>query len=73
MTGPRVLVDGRDLFPPEPMQRVVAALATLAKGEALELLLYREPFPLYELLTRAGHRYQTRLEPDGTYVITVTK
>ncbi|MCC6334123.1 MAG: DUF2249 domain-containing protein [Myxococcales bacterium] len=73
MSQPRVTVDGRELFPPEPMQRVLAALATLAQGECLELLLAREPFPLYELLRRDGHTWRTRLEPDGTYVITITK
>lgn len=67
----RVEIDGRDLLPPEPMVRVKAALATLARGDTVTLLLFREPFPLYEVLRREGFTWKTTLEPDGTYVITM--
>lgn len=64
-------IDARGLLPPEPMERVLEALPKLARGDALTLLLPREPFPLYSVLTREGFVWQTRLEPDGTYVITM--
>lgn len=66
-----VEIDARDLLPPEPMVKVKAALATLERGEQVRLLLYREPFPLYEVLRREGFVWTTKLEPDGTYVITM--
>lgn len=66
-----VEIDARDLLPPEPMVKVKAALATLPKGDQVRLLLYREPFPLYEVLRREGFVWATTLEPDGTYVITM--
>jgi TusA-related sulfurtransferase len=66
-----LVIDARELAPPEPMLRVRDALPTLARGATLTLLLPREPFPLYEVLRREGFVWQTRLEPDGTYVITM--
>jgi uncharacterized protein (DUF2249 family) len=67
-----VLLDARELLPPEPMLRVLAALPTLAPGEALTLLLYREPFPLYALLQERGFTWRTSLADDGTYTIVIT-
>lgn len=66
-----VTIDARGLLPPEPMERVLEALPKLERGDALTLLLPREPFPLYSVLTREGFVWQTRLEPDGTFVITM--
>ncbi len=66
-----VLIDGRELSPPEPFVRVQAALATLPREGQVKLLLPREPFPLYEALRRAGFVWSTVLEASGTYVITI--
>lgn len=63
------VVDGRDLLPPEPMQRTLEALQGLPRGEELTLLLFREPFPLYEVLERKGFAHRTELSDDGTYRI----
>jgi len=63
------VVDGRELLPPEPMTRTLAALQLLPRGEELVLLLYREPFPLYAVLARDGFTHRTQLAPDGTYSI----
>lgn len=69
MTG-RV-VDGRGLVHPEPLQRVMAALPDLPRGEALTLLLHREPFPLYRLLHQLQFTWRTALADDGTYTIEI--
>lgn len=66
-------VDARYLEPPEPFVRAMDAIDTLAPGESLRLLLFREPFPLYKVLGEHGFTYATMLEPDGTYVITIRK
>ncbi len=71
--APPVVIDARGLLPPEPMERVLAALPALAPGGEVTLLLYREPFPLYAVLQREGFAWTTRLEPDGTYVITMRR
>lgn len=62
-------IDARELLPPEPMELTLSALDTLARGEELVLLLYREPFPLYPILQRNGYAHRTELHPDGTYAI----
>jgi len=67
------VLDARDLPPPEPMQRTMEALAGLAPGGELVLLLYREPFPLYAVLAREGFTHRTELADDGTYSIHIRR
>lgn len=66
-------LDARELLPPEPMQRVMAALPTLGPEDVLTLLLYREPFPLYAALEQRGFTWRTTLADDGTYTIEVRR
>ena len=72
MPEPRV-IDGRDMEPPEPLELAVAALATLASGEELVMLLHCEPLPLYSILERNGFGYRSKLRPDGTNEIRIQK
>ena len=69
---PQVL-DARYLEPPEPFVQTMQRLATLAEGESLLLLLFREPHPLYRVLLQDGYRYQTHLQPDGTFEILISR
>lgn len=66
-----ILVDGRGLEPPEPMEKVMQALALLRPGQGIRFLLHREPFPLYPLLAERGYRHDTQPQPDGSYVILI--
>ena len=66
-----ILVDARDLAPPEPMEKVMQALELLRPGQSIRMLLHREPFPLYSLLSDRGYRHDTRMEADGSYVILI--
>ncbi len=66
-----ILIDGRDLAPPEPMVRVLAALDAARPGQSVRLLLPREPFPLYPLLAGRGWRHDTVAQADGSYVIRI--
>lgn len=59
-------MDNRDLDPPEPMVRILAAIETLAAGEVLSALLCREPVFLFPELTKRGHQWRGSFEPDGT-------
>ena len=54
------LLDVRRLAPPEPLERILDALADLPRGERIRVLHRREPFPLYDLLRRMGYGWQTR-------------
>lgn len=66
------LLDARFLPPPEPFVQAMEMLSALAPGERMQLLLYREPHPLYRVLEQNGHRWRTLLRPDGTFEITIT-
>lgn len=59
-------MDNRDLDPPEPMVRILAATETLAAGEVLSALLCREPVFLFPELAKRGHQWRGAFEPDGT-------
>jgi uncharacterized protein (DUF2249 family) len=72
MPEPR-LIDGRDLQPPEPLERALAELATLAPGEELVMLLRCEPLPLYSILERNGFGYRSKLMPDGSNEVRIQR
>ena len=72
MPEPRV-IDGRDMEPPEPLERAMAELASLAPGEELLLLLRCEALPLYSILERSGFKYRSEFKPDGTNEVRITK
>lgn len=64
-------IDGRDLPAPEPLERVLDALAGLGGGERLRLLIHHEPLPLYDLLRGGGFRWESRMLADGDFEIMI--
>lgn len=66
-----VVIDGRGLEPPEPLERVLTALDLLRPGDRVRFLIHREPLPLYPILDRMGYRHGTRLVPDGSFEILI--
>lgn len=66
------VVDARFMEPPEPFTATMEMLDRLQPGEQMLLLLYREPHPLYRVLRQNGHRYEARLQADGTFEILIT-
>lgn len=65
-------MDNRDLDPPEPLVRILAATETMANGEVLSALLCREPVFLFPQLAKRGHAWRGGFEPDGkTYKILI--
>ena len=69
--GVAVVVDGRDLEPPEPFVRTMDALDSIAPGQKVLLILGREPHPLYRALGLNGYAWQTARKDDGTVEITI--
>lgn len=70
--APIVHLDNRDLDPPEPMVRILAATEKLDPGQTLAALLRREPVFLFPELTRRGHQWRGGFTPDGAaYELTV--
>ena len=62
---PAVKLDNRDLDPPEPMVRILAAAEKLGPGETLSALLRREPVFLFPQLEKRGFRWLGGFSPDG--------
>jgi len=58
-------MDNRELEPPEPMERILAAVEAMAPGEVLSALLCREPIFLFPQLAKRGHRWRGAFEDDG--------
>jgi hypothetical protein len=68
-----ILVDARWLEPPEPMERILAALALLRPDEHVRFLIHREPLPLYSLLNSSGYVYQVEPMSDGSYALQIRR
>jgi TusA-related sulfurtransferase len=62
-----VTVDARGLEPPQPMQRILEALAGLPDGATLRARTDRRPMLLYPNLDERGYRYETREADDDGY------
>lgn len=60
-------LDVRGLPPCEPLERTLAALDELPSDD-LEVLIHREPHPLYGILAERGYRWESQAEeaPDGS-------
>ena len=65
MSDQRV-IDGRDMQPPEPLEKALEALDTLPPDGELVLLLYCQPHPLYQILRRNGYVWTETMQADGT-------
>ncbi len=72
MILPEIVVDGRGLEPPEPMERVLAALDGLQPGQRVRFLIHRQPYPLYDILRRHHYPYETIAGADGGFEILIS-
>ena len=52
-----VILDVSELAPPEPMAKILQALAQLSPDQCLAVQHSRQPFPLYEKLLQTGWAY----------------
>jgi len=68
-----IVIDGRELQPPEPMERTLAALEELREGDDILLLLYCQPHPLFNILRNNGYVWTDNLLPEGTREIRIRK
>lgn len=63
-----VEVDTRGLEPPQPLVKILEAVAALPKGAQLRAITDRRPMHLYPQLVERGFSGQTDEQPDGSYV-----
>lgn len=65
------VIDGRELQPPEPLEKTLAALDTLPADGELVLLVYCHPVPLFNVLRNNGFAWQEAVLDDGTHEIRI--
>ena len=68
-SGPPVLeVDARGLEPPQPLVKILEALAMLPRGAQLRARTDRRPMHLYAQLEERGFLGETEEQKDGSFV-----
>jgi uncharacterized protein (DUF2249 family) len=72
VSASEIVVDGRGLEPPEPMELVLAALDQLEPGQRVRFLIHRQPYPLYDILRRYHYRYETTAVAGGDFEILIS-
>jgi uncharacterized protein (DUF2249 family) len=68
-----IQLDNRGLLPPEPMVRILEALATLGAEEEVVARNDREPVFLYPELKARGFQYDTSPLDDGSFRVRIWK
>ena len=68
-----ITLDVISLPPPEPMQKILTALAQLNSGQVLKVIHRRQPFPLFEQLLKSGWEYQCNKLSDELFHIYIFK
>jgi tRNA 2-thiouridine synthesizing protein A len=66
-----VVIDAREMEPPEPFVATMDALDAMDPSHKLLLILNREPHPLYRALQKQGYAYRTELSADWTFEILI--
>jgi len=72
-TPAAAFLDVSGLLPPEPMEQILEALAALAPDRTLQVLIDREPFPLYRVLERHGYLHRLTPREDGRFDLSIKK
>lgn len=66
-------LDVRGLPPPEPFENIMRTLQNLPADDTLQVLIHREPFPLYDALRNGGYAWQTTALADGSFNILISR
>ena len=68
MQPPLVQLDARGLEPPQPMMKILEAIAVLPADAMLAAHTDRQPMLLYPLLEQRGFTYETIKQSDGSHL-----
>ncbi|MGK0291047.1 MAG: hypothetical protein ACI86H_002514 [bacterium] len=60
-----IIVDCRDLFPPEPMEQVLIAIEQLKINEAVVMLHRMKPVPLFKFLQDRNFQFELKEQNNG--------
>ena len=66
-------IDVCGMAPPEPFEVILPALYTLVPGATLQVLIHREPFPLYDFLRNSGYTWKTCRLFNNNFRIRITR
>ena len=66
-----LVLDVRDLEPPEPLEKVLEALCSLGDEQRIRMVHWRKPHPLYPILEREGFAHETRVTETGDFEILI--
>jgi uncharacterized protein (DUF2249 family) len=66
-------IDVRGLAPPEPFEVILPALYALVPGASLQVLIHREPLPLYDLMRDSGYLWKTDRIDYNSYRIRIIR
>lgn len=72
-SGEIVDVDARGLEPPQPMVKILEALAKLPGGAALRAHTNRKPMHLYVQLEERGFAGETEEQDDGSHITIIRR
>lgn len=68
MASEPIQLDARGLEPPQPMMKILEALATLPAGETIVAHTDRQPMLLYPILEQRGFSFSTAQQSDGSHL-----
>lgn len=63
-----IQLDARGLEPPQPMMKILEAIATLPEKAMLVAHTDRQPLLLYPMLEQRGFTYETNSQTDGSHL-----
>ncbi len=62
-----ILVDAREMQPPEPFERTMEAIDAMQPDDEVVLWLFRQPTPLFNVLKRNGYTWREAVGPDDCF------
>ncbi|MBK7687203.1 MAG: DUF2249 domain-containing protein [Rhodocyclaceae bacterium] len=62
-----IVVDAREMQPPEPFERTMEALDAMQPDDEVVLWLYRQPTPLFNVLKRNGYSWVELRGPEDCF------
>ena len=63
-----IQLDARGLEPPQPMMKILEAIAALSADATLAAHTDRQPLLLYPMLEQRGFTYETIKQSDGSHL-----
>jgi len=71
MTTNQITLDVRGMEPPEPLEKVLAAIEGFGYGDRLKVVIDCHATPLFRILERSGFAYREDAGTGSRYEITI--